>query len=122
VKHTAAPLRRLASGVAVLGLLMSGPVRKGGPAVATDARQPKAHTVTIEGMSFQPERLTVTAGDSVVWLNKDPFPHTATSTAAAFDSGHIAPEKSWKLTAEKTGEFGYVCSLHPTMKARLTVE
>ena len=91
-----------------------------GAAIA--AGQPKTHTVTIEATSFKPERLTVAAGDTVVWVNKDPFPHTATATAGGFDSGNIDPEKSWTLTAVKKGEFGYVCSLHPTMKARLKVE
>ncbi len=57
----------------------------------------------IEGTSFQPDRLTVAAGDTVVWINKDPFPHTATSTSGAFDSGSIAPDKSWKFEAREEG-------------------
>jgi plastocyanin len=113
--------RRLAPGVAVLALLIVG-LAPGVGISATEARQPKTHTVTIEGTSFQPDRLTVAVGDTVVWINKDPFPHTATSTAGAFDSGSIAPEKSWTFKAAKTGQFSYICSLHPTMKAQLTVE
>ena len=61
-------------------------------------------------------------GDTVVWINRDPFPHTATSTSGAFDSGSIAPDKSWKFRLLKKGDLDYICSLHPTMKARLTVE
>jgi plastocyanin len=45
------------------------------------ARKPKTHTVVIEGTTFAPASLTIASGDSVVWLNKDPFPHTATSKA-----------------------------------------
>lgn len=114
--------RRLTPGVAVLALVIAGLAPTGVGISATEAPQPKTHTVTIEGTSFQPDRLTVAVGDTVVWINKDPFPHTATSTAGAFDSGSIAPEKSWKFKAAKTGEFSYICSLHPTMKAQLTVE
>jgi plastocyanin len=77
--------------------------------------------VTIEGTSFTPGRLTVKAGDTVVWINKDPFPHTATS-AGAFDSGSLDPEKSWELVTVRPGTFDYICTFHPTMKARLTVE
>ena len=83
--------------------------------------KPKTHTVTIEGMRFQPESLTVTAGDIVVWVNKDLVPHTATSKGRGFDSQVIQTEKSWKLTARKKGDFAYVCTLHPTMTAMLRV-
>jgi len=58
----------------------------------------------------------------VVWTNKDPFPHTATSTAAGFDSHPLAPGASFTFKATKKGEFAYVCTLHPTMKATLKVE
>ena len=114
--------RRLVCVAAVLSLLLSAAMADAVQGAASRARQRQTHTVTIEGTSFQPAQLTVAAGDRVVWVNKDPFPHTATSNAGAFDSGNIAPEKSWKLTTAKKGEFDYLCTLHPTMKARLTVK
>ena len=83
---------------------------------------PKTHTVTIEGMRFQPERLTVVRGDSIVWINKDLVPHTATSEAGRFDSQTIPTTKSWKFTARTKGRFTYICSFHPTMKAMLNVK
>ena len=87
-----------------------------------EPREPQTHTVTIEGMRFQPERLTVARGDTIVWVNKDLVPHTATSEAGRFDSQTIPVEKSWAFTATKRGDFPYVCTFHPTMTARLTVE
>ena len=93
-----------------------------GPAAAPDAARAATHTVAIDGTSFQPAALTVKVGDSVVWVNKDPFPHTVTSTAGGFDSHEIAPGKSWKYTAAKKGDFPYVCIFHPPMKATLRVE
>ncbi len=86
------------------------------PAVAA----PASHTVVIEGTRFSPETLTVARGDRVVWVNKDPFPHTATA-AGAFDSKSIGPGASWTYRANKPGTFDYGCSFHPTMKATLTV-
>ena len=83
---------------------------------------PAAHTVTIEGTQFQPGDLTVKIGDSIVWINNDPFPHTVTSKAGGFDSQPIQPGKLWKYRAVKKGEFPYVCSLHPTMQATLRVK
>jgi plastocyanin len=89
---------------------------------AADAPRPAAHKVTIEGMRFRPEVLTVEAGDSILWVNKDPFPHTVTSRAGDFDSHEIGPGESWTYTARTGGEFPYICRLHPTMRARLRVE
>jgi plastocyanin len=81
---------------------------------------PQVHTVLIEGMRFQPEGLTVAGGDTVVWLNRDMVPHTATSDGH-FDSNEIAPGKSWTYTLRDSGEFAYICTYHPLMKAVLRV-
>jgi plastocyanin len=81
----------------------------------------KAHTVIMEGVRFQPERLTVARGDTVVWVNKDLVAHTATSDAGSFDSGTIQPEKSWRFIATKKGAFDYRCTFHPAMKGVLNV-
>jgi plastocyanin len=61
-------------------------------------------------------------GDSVEWINRDPFPHTATSARGGFDSRTIAPGQSWKYVATKRGDFAYICTFHPTMKGTLKVE
>ena len=81
----------------------------------------KDHTVTIEGMQFNPQELIVHQGDRIVWVNKDLFPHTATA-AKVFDSGSIAANGSWSYVATKSGEYAYGCTFHPTMKAKLTVQ
>jgi plastocyanin len=81
----------------------------------------KTHTDAMEGMRFEPERLTVARGDTVVWVNNDLVPHTATSEAGGFDSQIIRAGKTWKFTARKTGAFPYSCTFHPTMKATLDV-
>ncbi len=83
---------------------------------------PTTHTVVIADMKFAPETLTVKPGDSIVWVNKDFFPHTATAQDKSFDSGDIATNESWKYVATKKGAFSYICTLHPTMKATLIVK
>ena len=82
---------------------------------------PQVHTVVIEGMRYQPQGLTVSPGDTVVWINRDMVPHTATSASGRFDSNEIAPGKSWTHTVRSTGEFDYICTYHPLMKAVLRV-
>jgi plastocyanin len=104
--------------VVLAGLLVTGGVAS----VMSEARAaPKTYVITIENMRFNPEVLTVKRGDRVVWINKDLFPHTATAETKAFDSRSIEPNASWTYEARKAGEYAYVCTLHPTMKARLTV-
>ena len=48
--------------------------------------KPVTHTVTIDATRYQPARLVVHAGDTVVWVNKDVIPHTATAKGGGFDS------------------------------------
>jgi len=103
---------RVAPAIVALGLLLFG----GGPALAA------ARTVAIDGTKFDPETITVKAGDTVVWVNKDPFPHTVTSQAGGFDSKEIPAGKSWQFKTTKAGVFPYTCTFHPTMKATLKVE
>ena len=91
-----------------------------GSVLAAAKSKPVTHTVIIDGMRFEPAALTVAPGDRVVWVNKDPFPHTATA-AGVFDSGSIASARSWTWTARTKGEHAYLCTLHTTMKASLTV-
>ena len=84
--------------------------------------RPTTHTVTMENMRFQPENVTVASGDTIVWVNKDLVPHTATSKAGGFDSQIIQAGKSWRFTVRKKGDFAYVCTFHPTMTAVLRIE
>lgn len=90
----------------------------------TSLAAPKAsvHTVVMEGTQFSPAHLEVHVGDTVVWKNKDPFPHTATANDKTFDSGDIQSGGSWKFRAKTKGIFPYVCTLHSTMKAVLVVK
>jgi plastocyanin len=84
--------------------------------------KPTTYHVSIENMQFQPDVVSAARGDSIVWTNKDLFPHTVTSKSGAFDSHEIKPGESWTYRAAKAGESGYVCSLHPTMQALLRVK
>jgi plastocyanin len=93
--------------------------RQGAEAAAVKPR-PATHTVMMEAVSFKPEVLTVNRGDSILWINKDPFPHTARASGG-FDSREMAPDASWTFTATAAGELRYVCAFHPTMTGRIVV-
>lgn len=83
--------------------------------------KPATHTVTIDATRFQPARLVVHPGDTVVWVNKDVIPHTATAKGG-FDSKVLAPGASWRLTVQAKGATGYACLSHPTMTGRVEAE
>ena len=80
-----------------------------------------SHQVVIAGVAYQREALTIKRGDTVVWVNKDPFPHTVTAPGV-FDSHSIAVGASWKYVARERGEHTYTCTLHPNMKGTLKIE
>jgi plastocyanin len=84
------------------------------------APQPQTHTIVIESMRFEPADLTIHPGDTIVWMNKDLFAHTATAEGA-FDSRQIDPGGSWRVTLRTPGDVPYICALHPTMKAFVRV-
>lgn len=86
------------------------------------AEESATHTVVIENMRFNPDKLTVKRGERVVWVNKDLFPHTVTEDGKKFDSGDIPVEKSWTYLAAASGEYTYLCTYHPGMKGTLIVQ
>ena len=91
-------------------------------AMAAEQRpEPRRHTVTIDATSYGPKTLTVSVGDTIVWVNKDMFPHTVTARTGSFDSGDIAAGKSWTHTVKAEGLFAYFCTYHPTMKGTLRI-
>jgi plastocyanin len=91
------------------------------PPRPTDA-VPRRHEVEIRGMAFHPEVLEVRRGDTVVWLNGDIVPHTATATRkAGWSTGPLLQGKSGHYMARHRGEEPYFCQLHPTMRGKLIV-
>ncbi|MEO8133409.1 MAG: cupredoxin family copper-binding protein [Betaproteobacteria bacterium] len=104
----------------VVLLACAAALNTGAALAAGAAPKPVIHTVVIDGTRFEPATMTVACGDKVVWVNKDPFPHTATANGV-FDSRTIAAGKSWKYKALAAGEHGYICALHPNMKGTLVV-
>lgn len=87
----------------------------------TGGGTPPANEVFIQGMSFVPNVITVAAGTTIKWTNKDAISHTVTSNTALFDSGSLAPGKTFTYTFAAAGTYSYYCVIHPTMVASVTV-
>jgi len=90
---------------------------------ADQSEASQSHTITIAGMAFSPLQLHVHAGDTVVFQNKDIFPHTATAPGPqGFDSSVIKPGGTWSTTLKHVGDFRFACQFHPEMKGEIVVE
>ena len=78
--------------------------------------------VKIDNFTFNPQLITVKAGDTVVWINADDIPHTATSTTMAFRSKALDTGDKFSFTFATPGSYAYFCSLHPHMTGTIVVE
>jgi plastocyanin len=105
------PRHDVAAGLMLLAVLSPGA-----------AAAPTTHTVVIADMKFSPESLTAKRGDTIVWINKDYFPHNARAEDRSFESPDLGTGESWRYIVTKAGTFSYVCTLHPTMKATVTIK
>ena len=87
------------------------------PAVAGKTVQ-----AAIDNFAFTPRELTVKAGSTVRWTNKDDIPHTVTSDSSLFSSPALDTNQTFQFTFEKPGKFPYFCKLHPMMTGTVAVE
>ena len=87
------------------------------PAVA-----PRRFEVNMANVSYSPTSLTIGVGDTVVWVNRDIVPHTATSTDSTWDSGTMAQGAEYRFVAASTGLIRFRCRFHPLMVDSLRVQ
>jgi plastocyanin len=84
-----------------------------------------AHAATIqismENLVISPAEATAKVGDTIEWINKDIFVHTATARNGDWDVT-MPPKKTVTLVLKKAGTIEYYCRFHPNMKATLVVE
>ena len=104
-------LRRAAAGAAAAVKDNSSPGRAEG-AMARAA---------IGNFSFAPSELSVAAGATVEWTNKDDTPHTVTSDDNLFSSPLMDTNQTFRHTFAAAGRFSYHCKLHPTMTGAVAV-
>ena len=110
----------------------SGPKSTPTPAGGGGGGAPGA-TVTIQDYTFSPQTLTVKAGTTVTWVNKDSAPHTVTATdslatdaatTGLFDT-QLGQGQTFTFTFDKAGTYFYECTIHKamaTMHARIVVQ
>ena len=109
--------------IAVIGIVLAC---QAAHAQAPAAQESKGATVEvkIDNFSFSPATITVAAGTTVRWTNRDDIPHTVVSTddAKTFKSKVLDTDEKFSFTFSKAGTYTYFCSLHPKMKGTVVVQ
>ncbi|WP_458687912.1 cupredoxin domain-containing protein [Nocardia tengchongensis] len=124
----AAPGFTFASGTATPGMVpdgagpaMPGMTSAAGTSAAGAPAPAGPDAVTIDNFAFGPGSLTVAAGTTVTWTNKDEEPHTVVANDGSFRSPTLGTGATYTFTFAKPGSFAYVCSIHPFMHATVVV-
>jgi plastocyanin len=112
---------RSAISAALLGAAV-GSVLAGGVLFAR-AQTAAAAAVGIDNFTFNPQAVTVKAGTTVTWTNKDDIPHGIAATNNAFKrSPALDTDDSFSFTFTTPGTYQYFCYIHPHMTGTIVVE
>ena len=112
---------RSAFSAALLGAAV-GSVLAGGVLFAR-AQTAAAAAVGIDNFTFNPQAVTVKAGTTVTWTNKDDIPHGIAATNNAFKrSPALDTDDSFSFTFTTPGTYQYFCYIHPHMTGTIVVE
>lgn len=79
-------------------------------------------TVDIYGYGFSPKAVTVTAGDTVTWVNRDNADHQVLADKGQFVSPILKPKQSFSFTFRAAGTYTYADELHPKLKGSVDVK
>jgi plastocyanin len=84
-------------------------------AAASSAFGAETVTVDITKFAFTPKEVTIKPGTTVVWVNHDEVPHTATSADKTLASKALDTDDRYEHTFDSEGDVAYFCAVHPFM-------
>ena len=90
------------------------------PGAHAAARAPRGD-VQIVSFAFMPAKIGAQAGKPISFLNGDDSPHQI-AVANGPKTAVLVRGQRASVTLDKAGEYGYICSLHPTMKGTIEVK
>ena len=76
--------------------------------------------ITMDNLVISPAEASAKVGDTIEWINKDIFAHTATARNGDWDV-IMPPKKTVTSVLNKAGTVEYYCRFHPNMKATLVI-
>ena len=78
--------------------------------------------VKIDNFTYTPVTVTIAAGTTVKWTNRDDIPHTVVNDDQKFQSKTLDTDESYTYTFTKPGTYPYFCSIHPKMTGKVVVQ
>lgn len=80
--------------------------------------------VSIEDFSYRAPTVTIRAGDTVTWTNKDAAAHDVRTSKApkAFASPLLKQGEKFSIKLTQPGIYEYFCEPHPHMVAKIIVK
>lgn len=113
-------------GVVALALVVSGVLDLTTETTVDAATAEGAVAVSMEDFDFDPAQYSLPAGEDASFLvhNSDVFTHDFGIEALGVEATFVTPGSDVLIpvAAPEAGEYTILCSLHPDMEARLTVE
>ena len=80
------------------------------------------YEIHIDNFAFDPNEVTIVAGDSVTWVNDDDSAHAVEADEDEFDSGNLDNGESFSFIFETAGNYSYDCDYHSSMTGMVNVE
>jgi plastocyanin len=109
-------------GIAILIAILASVHSSNSFGATAPANAPAEVAIKIDNFSFSPATITIPVGTTVRWTNRDDIPHTVVSDDQAFKSKVLDTDEIFTFTFTKPGTFGYFCSIHPKMTAKIVVQ
>lgn len=78
--------------------------------------------VTIQNFAFQPGELTVAAGTTVQWTNRDTAPHQVAFDNGAATGPVMGDGDTFTFAFSAPGRISYHCGIHSTMTGVVIVQ
>jgi plastocyanin len=89
---------------------------------AAPAGAATTRTVQVFGSSFSPKSVTITAGDTIKWVNSDNGNHQIYADHGEFVSAILRPTQAFSFTFRAAGTYTYKDELHPTIRGTVIVK
>jgi len=78
-------------------------------------------TINIYGSTFSPKSTTITAGDTVTWVNRDNANHQILADRGQFVSPILRPKQTYSFTFNAASTYTYKDELHPKLTGTIKV-
>ena len=124
--------RPLAAAAALAAVLATGcggsdgadrPTAAKAEATATPAEGATGARVAIRGFEYRPAKVSVAAGQSVTWVDRDTANHTVTFDEGKRQTGvpNLRNGQRKAVRFDRPGTYAYVCAYHPNMHGTVVV-